>query len=210
MFITLEGPEGGGKTSQAARLAERLRQAGRGCVLTREPGGTPLGDRVREILLPSHGVPIGARSETLLYCAARAQVVDQVILPALRRGDIVVADRFADSTLAYQGFGRQLDLEQVAAVLEFATTGLKPDLTILLDVDVQTGLARKSQLPNEEWNRFEQEELGFHARVREAFLRLVEREPVRWIVLDARQPFETVAGLIWECVTQRLERGSRA
>lgn len=204
MFISFEGPEGSGKTTQTARLMARLRAAGQPCVLTREPGGTLLGDRVRAILLPESDLAIGARSETLLYCAARAQLVDQLITPALAREEIVVADRYADSTLAYQGYGRCLDLSELTRLLRFATTGVMPDLTFLLDLPSADGLERKRRLPHEEWNRFEQEAIEYHERVRDGFLELAAAEPVRWVMLDARQPTDILEQEIWEHVARRL------
>ncbi|MBI4493896.1 MAG: dTMP kinase [Chloroflexi bacterium] len=205
MFITFEGPEGAGKTTHAALLAQRLRAAGRSCVQVREPGGTPLGDRIRVLLLQGD-LAIGTRGEALLYCAARAQVIDEAICPALERGEIVVADRYADSTLAYQGYGRGLDLASLAQVLAFATRGLAPDLTVLLDLPVAEGLERKRRLPPEEWNRFEAEELAYHQRVREGYLALAAAEPWRWVVLDARQPVAALADAIWGCVERCLQQ----
>lgn len=204
MFITFEGPEGSGKTTQAARLARRVRDAGHACLLTREPGGTPLGDRVRNLLLASAGPPIGVRGETLLYCAARAQLVDEVIRPALARGEIVVADRYADSTLAYQGYGRQQELDALRRLLDYATGGLTPDLTFLLDLPAPQGLERKRRGASEEWNRFEQEELAYHERVRQGYLELAAAEPERWQVLDARMPPEAIEEAVWARVADRL------
>lgn len=228
MFITFEGPEGAGKTTQAARLAWRLRNAGHACLLTREPGGTPLGDRVRNLLLASGGPPIGVRGETLLFCAARAQLVDEVIRPALARGEIVVADRYADSTLAYQGYGRQQELDALRRLLDYATGGLTPDLTFLLDLPAPQGLERKRRgaseewnrfeqqalvwvrnnayrfMGSKEWNRFEQEELAYHERVRQGYLELAAAEPGRWQVLDARMPPEAIEEAVWARVADRL------
>jgi dTMP kinase len=203
-FVSFEGPEGAGKTTQARRLADRLAAAGYEVLLTREPGGTELGDRVRELILPASGVAIGARAETLLYCAARAQLVEGVLPQALRAGRIVIVDRYADSTLAYQAYGRQLDPAGVRAVLDFATGGLRPELTLLLDLPVSEGLARKQTQSGRgeasNWNRFEAEELAFHDRVRRGYLELAAAEPARWRVLDARRPPEAVAEEIWGLV----------
>jgi dTMP kinase len=201
-FITFEGPEGGGKTTQASLLAEQLRAAGEMVILTREPGGTELGDRVRELVLTASGVPIGARAETLLYCVARAQLVEQVLKPALAAGGYVIVDRYADSTLAYQAYGRGLDSSGVEAVLDFATTGLRPDLTILLDLPVVQGLQRKRRqaIRGEpaHWNRFETEELAYHERVRQAYLALTAAEPERWRRIDATQPPEAIADQVFQ------------
>ncbi|MHB8991535.1 MAG: dTMP kinase [Chloroflexota bacterium] len=209
-FLVFEGPEGGGKSSQARALAEKLTQAGYSVVLTREPGGTRLGDDIRQILLPATGVPISSRSETLLYCASRAQLVEEVIGPALDRDQVVVSDRFSYSTIAYQGCGRGLDVESLTAVVGFATGGLQPDLCILLDLDPRVGLERKRgdflAGGTEEWNRFEEEELAFHQRVREGYLRMVKSDPDRWLVLDASLPFETLQDRIMDTVSILLDR----
>jgi dTMP kinase len=211
LFVTIEGPEGGGKSTQARLLAERLRACGRNPLLTREPGGTELGDRVRDLVLSESALQITERAETLLYCVARAQLVDEVLRPALREGRIVVVDRYTDSTLAYQAYGRGLDLGAIRSVLHFATDGLRPDLTILLDLPVADGLRRKrSQSADggrDDWNRFEAEATAFHERVRLGYLALAETEPFRWRVLDARQPASSLAEqiqeLVLECVARR-------
>jgi dTMP kinase len=201
LFITFEGPEGAGKTTQAKILAERLAANGRRVLLTREPGGTELGDRVRELVLADSGLAIGARAETLLYCAARAQLVEQALRPALSAGYVVIVDRYSDSTLAYQSHGRQLNSEGVQAVVDFATDGLRPDLTLLLDVPVAQGLERKrgqSCGATADWNRFEAEDLAFHERVRQGYLALAAAEPARWRVLDASQTADRLAAEIWQ------------
>ncbi len=209
-FIVFEGPEGGGKSSQARVLAARLAQEGYAVVSTREPGGTELGDAIRQILLPSDSVAISPRSETLLYCASRAQLMEEVVRPALERGQVVISDRFSYSTIAYQGYGRGLEVEPLTAVVRFATGDLEPDLCILLDLDPQVGLERKHgdflAGGTEEWNRFEEEELAFHQRVREGYLQLVKADPDRWLVLDASLPFETLQDRIIEAVSILLDR----
>lgn len=207
LFITLEGPEGSGKSLQGRLLAERLAGRGLRALLTREPGGTPLGDRLRDLLLQGADLAIAARAEALLMCASRAQLVERAILPALERGEHVVCDRYGDSTLAYQGYGRGLDLDGLRAVLSFATRGLAPDLTVLLDLPVADGLARKNRQDAgalADWNRFEAESRAFHARVRAGYLALAAAEPARWRVLDARQPPDLLADELWSHVEARL------
>lgn len=193
LFITIEGPDGSGKTSQAERLAEALAAAGVNVRLSREPGGTAAGERIRDLLLRADplAVPLGPRADVLLFNAARAQHVDEVIVPALERGETVVVARYADSTLAYQGYGSEQPVETLKAIGRFATDGLRPDLTILLDLPVETGLARKT---GDEHLRFEAVfDVAFHERVRRGFLELASEEPDRWIVVDASQDEETVA-----------------
>lgn len=203
-FITLEGPEGAGKTLQAERLAETLRVRGYRTVLTREPGGTRLGEQVRSIVLASapesadRGAGLDARADALLFNAARAQLVAEVVRPALAAGDVVVCARFADSTLAYQGFGAGLPLEELRAVAAVATGGLSPDLTILLDVSPEVGLDRKA---DDARNRFEAAfDLDFHRRVRDGFLSLAAEEPGRWRVIDAERPADAVFADVLEAV----------
>jgi dTMP kinase len=219
LFITFEGPDGGGKTTQAALLVQRLCAEGRDVVAIHEPGGTDLGDAVRALLVRRNWTPIDPRAEALLFSACRAQIVTDAIRPGLERGAIVVADRFADSTLAYQGAGRGLPVDELQSLIQIATDGVKPDLTLLLDVPSEVGLARRLaagttpqdepgtqsslfddlQFPPE-WNRFEDEELGFHQRVRKAYLDLARGEPRRWRVIDAAQPAERVAEAVWTAV----------
>jgi dTMP kinase len=187
MFITFEGPEGSGKSTQAAILVERLRAAGREVVAVREPGGTPAGEQIRAILLGEGGaVSIDPRSDALLFNASRAQLVADVIRPALARGAVVIADRFADSTLAYQGYGSGLPLEELRALISFATAGLTPDLTLLFDLPVEEGLARKSGSGR---TRFEEGfDVAFHTRVADGFRALAAASPERWHTFDARRP----------------------
>jgi len=202
MFITLEGPEGSGKTSQIGPLAEFLRQQGLDVLTTREPGGTPIGDQIRTVLHSLDNTAMHPRTEALLFQAARAQLVEQVIRPQLARGGIVISDRYADSTLAYQGYGHGLPLEQVRAVINFATGELKPDLTLLLDLDVELGLKRRSQGGG--WNRLDAYTLDFHRRVRQGYHRLAHAEPQRWAILDADQTPERVQQAIRKVVVDRL------
>ena len=193
-FITFEGPEGAGKTTQISLLADALQNANRTVTRTREPGGDPVGERVRELLL--HGT-VGAEAELLLFAAARAQNVQTVVRPALLRGDVVLCDRYTDSTLAYQGAGRNLDAEFIARVNQFATSGLVPDLTLLLDLPPADGLARQAR---SEQNRLDREALAFHERVRAAFLAVQQAEPRRIFLIDAAQPVPDVARAIWQTV----------
>ncbi len=195
-FITFEGPEGSGKTTQIALLASRLSAQGYDVLATREPGGTAIGDRVRALLLDAAHHEMHATTEVLLFSAARAQHVNQVIRPHLARGGVVLCDRYADSTLAYQGYGRQLDLPTLRVITTFATGGLWPDLTIYLDLPVEVGLQRKQAGYADEWNRMEQQALAFHARVRAGYLAMAAAEPERWLVVDAAQTVEGIAEVV--------------
>ncbi len=208
MFITLEGPDGSGKTTQARLLAEWLRGQGYEVVLTREPGGTDIGDQIRVVLHDPHNTTMDARTEILLYSASRAQHVAQRIRPALAAGKIVISDRYADSTLAYQGYGRGLDLETLQAITAFATSGLTPDLTLYLDVVPQEGLQRR-RLGGDEWNRLDAETLEFHQRVRAGYLELAGLEPERWVVIDAAPSAEEVQAEIRALVKTRLNHVKR-
>ena len=191
MFITLEGPEGSGKTSHIPYLVEYLREKGHTVFPTREPGGTSIGEQIRQVIHDLKNVEMHARTETLLYQAARAQIVEQVIKPRLADGEIVISDRYFDSTIAYQGYGHQQDLDQVRALVKYATGGLTPDLTILLDLDVEVGLKRKKKI-GEEWNRMDAHEVEFYKRVRAGYLEMVKKEPKRWVVVDAGQKWDDV------------------
>ncbi|MFQ5460973.1 MAG: dTMP kinase [Anaerolineae bacterium] len=201
-MITLEGPEGGGKTTQAARLAEELRSEGREVVSVREPGGTATGERIREILLAPEAAMV-PQTEALLFCAARAELIAQVVRPALHRAALVLCDRFYDATLAYQGHGWGVPLDELAAVIHFATGGLRPDLTILLDLPVDTGLARRRQHPAS-WNRLDGAGSDFHRRVRAGYLDLARREPDRWCVIDAGAGPDEVAAAVAAAVKRAL------
>jgi dTMP kinase len=203
MFITLEGPEGSGKTSHIPALAEAIRQAGYPIVVTREPGGTQIGDEIRSTLLDIKNVEMHPTTEILLFQASRAQLVNQVIRPALAEGKVVLCDRYADSTLAYQGYGHQTDLEELTRIVNFATGGLKPDLTVLMDVDIETGLRRRSS-DEEHWNRLDAKEVEFHRRVREGYHKMAAADPERWVTVDAAQPLEKVLDDLIRVVLGRL------
>jgi dTMP kinase len=202
LFITVEGIDGSGKTTVANAVAERLRREGFAVVVTAEPGGTPLGERLRQLLL--HEKPLSAWAEAFLFLAARAEHVAQVIRPALREGTIVLCDRFADSTIAYQGFGRGLPVDELRRLNEVATGGLHPHLTILLDVDPEIGLQRV-QRPTV----FEGRDLAFHHRVRQGFLWLAAQEPHRIKIVDASQPLEAVIEQANALVREAMQRWRR-
>lgn len=208
MFISLEGPDGGGKTTQVHLLSEWLRSQGHDVLQTREPGGTRIGDQIRSVLHDSANTDMDPRTEILLYSASRAQLVAQLLSPALDAGKIVVCDRFFDSTLAYQGFGRGLDLRVLKTVTAFATAGLKPDLTICLDLDPGKGLQRRL-LGGGEWNRLDAEALAFHESVRAGYLELAKAEPERWAVIDGARPVEVVQQEIRQIVATRMQ-GTRS
>jgi dTMP kinase len=202
MFITLEGPEGSGKTSHIPPLVEFLRGRGYTVFPTREPGGTSIGEQIRDVLHSLKNTEMHARTETLLYQAARAQFVEEIVRPRLALGETVISDRYADSTLAYQGYGHQQDLAQVRALIEYATGGLVPDLTILLDVDVEVGLKRKTKNASE-WNRLDAYGLAFHRRVRAGYLEMARQEPGRWVVVDAGQGWEEVQANLRNRILER-------
>jgi len=203
MFITLEGVEGSGKTTQLPLLAEYLQGQGYDVLTTREPGGTPLGDQIRRVLLDQKNTSMLPRTEILLFQASRAQLVEEVIKPHLARSGVVLCDRYADSTLAYQGYGYQVvDLEQLRQVVHFATGGLKPDLTLFLDVDVEMGLRRRTKDGN--LNRLDVYTHEFYQRVCAGYQELIRLEPLRWIVIDACQSPDVVQAEMRRVVLERL------
>ena len=204
MFITLEGPEGSGKTSHLPHLVDYLRDKGHIVFATREPGGTSIGEQIREVIHDLRNQEMHPRAETLLYQAARAQIVEQVIKPRLAAGEVVISDRYYDSTIAYQGYGHQQDLDQVRALVKYATGGLVPDLTILLDLDVEVGLGRKQK--DNEWNRLDAYTVDFHKRVRAGYLKMVEAEPDRWLVVNAEQPWQTVQEELRQVILHQLSK----
>jgi dTMP kinase len=200
LFIIFEGGEGSGKSVQSRALYEKLVQLSISVVLTHEPGGTPLGNEISRLLKWANA-DISPMTELLLFNAARAQLVSGVIKPNLVKGEVVICDRYADSTTAYQGYGRGLDLEIVKKVNNTATQGVKPDLTVLLDMPSEEGLGRKKARKRD---RFEKEILAFHQKVRQGYLKLAADEPQRWLVIDATQSKERIAQIIWERVSELL------
>ena len=202
MFVTLEGIEGSGKSTQAQRLAEAL---GPDTVLTQEPGGTPLGKGIRELLLGHRHQGMASAAEALLYFADRAEHVMRVIRPALESGRIVVCDRYTDSAMAYQGYGRGLSLDLLRGVAELATGGLKPDLTLFLDVPVVTGLGRVRRRGAED--RLESEVQEFHQRVRDGYLELMSQEPGRWVRVDGQGTPDEVAAALVAAALKAAARG---
>ncbi len=203
LFITFEGPDGSGKTTQVKRLVEHLLDRGCAVLDVREPGGTAISEQIRDVLHSLNNREMQPRTEILLYCAARAQLVGQLIRPHLQSGGVVICDRYADSTLAYQGYGRGLDLSTLRMILDFATGRLKPDITFYLDLDVEAGLRRK-RVGGNEWNRMDDLAVEFHRRVRAGYQEMVEQEPARWIVIDAAREPEAIAKKIWDSVERRL------
>ncbi len=207
VFVTFEGPEGSGKTTQIALLERALHATGRRVVATREPGGTPIGEQIRAVLHAHENVALVPAAEILLYAADRAQHVREVVVPALQRGDIVLSDRYAESTLAYQGYGRGLDMEALRHITAFATGGLRPDLVIYLDLDVELGLQRKRRaqaLGRGEWNRMDEQATAFHQRVRTGYLTMAAEDPERWLVIDATRSIEAVHRVIYERIETML------
>lgn len=202
-FITLEGPDGGGKSTQAKRLVDHLQAQGHEVLLTREPGGTEIGDQIRQVIMSLENKSMSPEAEFLLFSASRAQVVRELIEPQLERGGIVVCDRFYDSSLAYQGYGHELDLELLRTITGFVSGGLVPDLTFLLDLTSELGLERRKH--DGRWNRLDDYDLAFHERVREGYHRLAELDPDRWVQIDAAQIEDEIQEQIRETVARRLD-----
>jgi dTMP kinase len=208
IFVTFEGMDGCGKTTQMRKLAGRLRAEGRKVVETVEPGGTRIGDQIRRILLDSANQELCPMAELLLYFASRAQNVEELILPALERGEIVLSDRFTDSSLIYQGVARRLGEETVVQLERMACRGVTPDLTLLIDIDLETSQARtQARWLSDAESRMDQQAGEFHRRVREGYLRLAEREPRRFRVIDGRPGAEEVARAVWQAVEPLLGKG---
>jgi dTMP kinase len=207
LFVSIEGGEGAGKTVQSRALVSHLEERDASVLYVREPGGTPLGERVRNVVLFTRDINLSPEAEALLFSAARAQLTKDVIRPALDAGTVVVADRFFDSTIAYQGFGGGASRSQLRAVTEFAVGGTVPDLTFLLDLPASLGVAR-AQRRSERWDRIESQDVEFHERVRQGFLTMAREEPARWIVLDATLTEEEIARRVSARVDQELTRRS--
>lgn len=203
MFISLEGPEGSGKSSQLPALANWLRDLGYKVFTTREPGGTGIGDQVRAILGNLDNTSMHPRTEILLFLSARAQLVEEVIRPMLAENAIILCDRYADSTLAYQGYGHGIDLNTLHELLDFATGKLYPDITLLFDLDIEKGLARRRNSGGE-WNRLDAYALAFHQRVRNGYLALAAADPQRWITINADQIVDQVQLDLRKALTSRL------
>ena len=211
MFITFEGPEGSGKSTQIALLCQALRDQGLDVLQTREPGGTPIAEQIRDVIHNTGNTAMLPSAEALLYSAARAQHVAEKVVPALAEGTIVISDRYAQSTLAYQGYGHGLDLENLGAITQFATGGLQPDLIIYLDLPIEDGLGRKLRDREQgkgEWNRMDQLEADFHRRVRQGYLLMAGADPGRWLIIDASLDIDTIHATILDSVERRLaDRG---
>jgi dTMP kinase len=199
LFVTFEGPDGSGKTTQIKLLAGHLQALGHDVLVTREPGGTSIGDQIRVVLHDVQNAEMACETEFLLYSASRAQLVRQVVKPHLARGGVVLCDRFADSSMAYQGYGRELDLAAVRLITQFATEGLVPDLTVYLDLPVEVGIERKQvahAAQAGEWNRLDQQSVDFHRRVRQGYLQMAQADPGRWLVIDAAQSIDDTQAVI--------------
>jgi len=201
-FITIEGPDGSGKSTQARLLADHLAGQGYDVLFTREPGGTEIGDQIRRVIMSLDNKQMSPQAEFLLFSASRAQLVREVIRPKLAAGGMVVCDRFYDSSLAYQGYGHQLDLDQLRSVTEFVTGGLVPDLTLLLDLPSEVGLNRRREAGL--WNRLDDYDLAFHERVRAGYQRLAQAHPKRWVVIDATRSKAEIQSKMQEAVLPLL------
>ena len=206
-FITFEGPEGSGKTTQIRLLEQRLKAESVAVLCTREPGGSAIGEQIRHVLHDLANQAMDPRAEALLYSAARAQHVAQVILPALRADQVVISDRYAESTLAYQGYGHGLDLGLLKQITGFATHGVQANLVIYMDLDVVLGLQRKRQdlqAGRGEWNRMDDQAVAFHQRVRQGYLDMAAAEPARWLVIDAAEPVERIHDRVYQRIRSLL------
>ncbi len=208
MFITFEGPEGSGKSTQINLLSTALEQQGYSVVQTREPGGTSIGDQIRGCVHDVGNSAMVSTAELLLYSASRAQLVEEVIRPSLAAGKIVLCDRYADSTFAYQGYGRGLDLTMLQQITAYATGGLKPNLTLLLDIDVKSGLARRTD-GGEEMNRLDLEAVSFHQKVRAGYRKMAAQESERWVVVDAERPLTLIQQELQEIILAKLAQRHR-
>lgn len=204
MFITFEGGEGSGKSTAIKALVKRLETEGHSVVLTREPGGTPIAEQIREIILNKKNVEMDGMTEALLYAASRRQHIQEKILPALKEGKIVLCDRYLDSSLAYQGGARGLGIDRVYELNQFATEGLLPDITVFFALDPKIGLARIGANANREVNRLDVEKMEFHQRVYDSFMELARRFPDRYLIIDASKGPEEVANATYEAIQQKL------
>ena len=203
MFITFEGPDGSGKSTQLKMLAAALREEEREIVTTREPGGTEIGDQIRAVIMNMKNKAMDPRTELLLFNASRAQLVEELIRPSLAAGKVILCDRYADSTMAYQGYGHGLDKDELRRLLNFATGGLKPDLTLLFDISAEAGLKRRLS-NHDEWNRMDDYALQFHERVRGGFLELAAADPERWVVIDADRDPGVIHAEVLDIVKRKL------
>ena len=206
LFITFEGGEGCGKSTQARALYRRVSASSIPVILTHEPGGTPFGEQARRSLKRISNSPLSPLAELFLVAASRVQLVEEVIRPSLEANTTVICDRYTDSTLAYQGYGRGIDLDTIQAINDTATRGLSSDLVILLDIPVEVGLARKG---SDRRDRFEREDLTFHQRVREGYLKMADADPGRWLVIDGALPKREIRSRIWDRVDIMLRRENR-
>jgi dTMP kinase len=203
MFITFEGPEGSGKSTQIRLLAAYLQERGRTVITTREPGGTAIGDQIRACLHDVNNTAMIAAAEILLYSASRAQLVAELIRPALAAGQIVLCDRYADSTMAYQGYGRGLDKNDLAQITQFATGGLQPDLTFLLDIEIERGLQRRLE-NGQEMNRMDRQTAAFYERVRQGYCQLAAAAPGRWVIVDGDRPVADIQADLRRICNERI------
>ena len=206
MFVTIEGPEGSGKSSVTKEVVKLLEAQGEEVVLTREPGGTPIAEQIREVILDKANTAMDPVTEALLYAAARRQHLVEKVWPLSKQGKIIISDRFLDSSLAYQGGARGLGIGYILSMNQFATDGYYPDLTLLFDVDPRIGLKRIAANKGREVNRLDLEKIEFHDSVRQTFLSLAKRFPERFVVLDASKPFEEVVQDAYEAITERLSK----
>ena len=203
MFITFEGPDGSGKTTQLNKLIPVLEAQGLDVVRTREPGGTDIGDQIRSVIMNMKNKSMHPRAEILLFCASRAQLVEELVRPSLAAGKVILCDRYADSTMAYQGYGHGLDRTALTQLLDFATGGLKPDLTLLFDISAEAGLRRRIS-NHEEWNRMDDYALQFHERVRQGYLTMAAAEPERWVVINADRSPDEIHEDVLSAILSRL------
>ena len=206
LFITLEGPEGSGKTSAIKIVKEQLEREGHQIIMTREPGGTPISEQIRNVILDKSNTAMDYRTEALLYAASRRQHLVEKVWPNVKEGKIVICDRYLDSSLAYQGYARELGVEDILNVNMYATEGTFPDLTLLFDLEPEVGLARINANSDREVNRLDLEKLSFHHRVRNGYLELAKRFPDRYVIINAALPLEEVASNALKAIKERLQK----